>query len=163
MFTGALMTKSNEKDRGKLANSFKKNRRDNEAGYSLLEVLVALAIIASLTAVVAPRLSGHVDKSKTVSTKTQVKQLKASLGLLHMDLGRYPTAEEGLKLLVEPLGADGLWKGPYLNGEIPKDAWGNDFQYEPSTSDNPLKGPRVFSLGSDNKVGGEGLAADVNG
>jgi len=137
--------------------------RDKEAGYSLLEVLVALAIIASLTAVVAPRLSGHVDKSKTVSTKSQVKQLKASLGLLQMDLGRYPTEAEGLRLLVEPLGTSPLWKGPYLNGEIPLDAWGNPFGYESNPSDNILQGPRVFSLGSDNAVGGEGLAAEVDG
>lgn len=140
-----------------------KARNNSEAGYSLLEVLVALAIIASLTAVVAPRLTGHVDKSKTVSAKAQVKQLKSSLGMLQMDLGRFPTQEEGLRLLVEPMSTAATWQGPYLSGELPVDPWGNPYSYEPAPSDNPIQGPRVYSLGADNAPGGEGPNADIDG
>jgi general secretion pathway protein G len=128
-----------------------------------MEILIALAIIASLTVIVGPRLTGHVDRSKTVSTLSQAKQLKASLGMLQMDIGRYPTEEEGLSLLVQPGSLGSVWRGPYLDGEVPVDAWGEPFQYVPPPADNIYASPRVFSLGADRALGGDGLNADIEG
>ena len=136
-------------------------RRDD--GYSLMEILIALAIISALTVIVGPRLTGHVDRSKTVSTLSQAKQLKASLGMLQMDVGRYPTQDEGFRLLVEPMNAGPLWRGPYLDGTIPTDAWGQPFQYVPPPAENIYASPRVYSLGADNAPGGTGLNADIEG
>lgn len=141
-------------------NDCKKNR--NDSGYSLLEILIALSIIAALTAVVAPRLFGQVDRSKVVSTKAQAKQLKQTLQLLHLDIGRFPTPEEGLNLLQNQMGADDRWRGPYLDGELPVDAWGNAFLYSPP-SHSPDGALRVYSLGADAAPGGSGINADVYG
>ena len=132
-----------------------------EAGYSLLEILIALAIIATLTVIVGPRLTGHVDKSKIVATQSQVKQLRSSLGLMQMDIGRYPTKDEGLSMLVSPVGNVRLWSGPYIDGDVPLDAWGQPFIYEPPMSGSLLDGPSIVSLGADGEPGGEGLNADI--
>lgn len=134
-----------------------------EAGYSLLEILIALAIIGTLTALVAPRLLGHVDRSNEVSTKAQAKQLEAALTMMSMDIGRFPSPDEGLELLVSPGPDMANWKGPYLTGGLPVDAWGYPFQYAPPAPDNPYAPPRVYSLGADNAPGGDGPNADVDG
>lgn len=137
-----------------------KNRQDE--GYSLLEILVALSIIAALTALVAPRLFGQVDRSKVVTTRAQAKQLKQTLQLLQLDIGRFPTSDEGLALLQSPMGEDERWQGPYLDGDIPMDAWGNPFVYVPP-SQSPTGAPTVYSLGADNTPGGTGLDEDIYG
>ncbi len=143
--------------------SQKPEKPSREAGYSLMEILIALAIISTLTVIVGPRLTGHVDRSKTVATLSQAKQLKASLGMMQMDVGRYPTQEEGFRLLIEPMNAGPLWRGPYLDGGVPTDAWGQPFQYVPPPADNIYAAPRVYSLGADNAPGGTGLNADIEG
>ncbi|MEL6687295.1 MAG: type II secretion system major pseudopilin GspG [Pseudomonadota bacterium] len=137
--------------------------QDREAGFSLMEVLIALAIIASLAAIVGPRLTGHVDRSKVVSTQAQAKQIKASLGMMQMDIGRYPTEEEGLALLVQPGSLGSVWRGPYLDGTIPMDAWGRPFAYTPPAANDVYASPRVMSLGADGVPGGDGLNADIEG
>ncbi|MEM7728814.1 MAG: type II secretion system major pseudopilin GspG [Pseudomonadota bacterium] len=145
------------------ASTEREARPARDAGFSLMEILIALAIIASLTVIVGPRLTGHVDRSKTVSTLSQAKQIKASLGMLQMDIGRYPTQDEGLSLLVEPRGMGDMWRGPYLDGSVPVDAWGEPFQYVPPPADNIYAAPRVYSLGADRAEGGDGLNADIEG
>lgn len=138
-------------------------KNDREAGFSLMEVLIALAIIASLAAIVGPRLTGHVDRSKVVSTQSQAKQIKASLGMMQMDIGRYPTQEEGLNLLVQPGSLGSVWRGPYLDGNIPTDAWGRPFSYTPPASNDVYASPKVVSFGADGVPGGDGLNADIEG
>ena len=140
-----------------------KETADKESGFSLMEVLIALAIIASLAAIVGPRLTGHVDRSKVVSTQSQAKQIKASLGMMQMDIGRYPTQEEGLALLVQPGSLGGVWRGPYLDGNVPTDAWGNAFSYTPPASNDVYASPKVVSFGADGVPGGDGLNADIEG
>jgi general secretion pathway protein G len=137
--------------------------RRNEDGFSLMEVLIALAIIASLAAIVGPRLTGHVDRSKVVSTQAQAKQIKASLGMMQMDIGRYPTPDEGLALLTQRGSTGDVWRGPYMDGSIPTDAWGRPFEYQPPAADDVYASPRVFSLGADGAPGGDGLNADIEG
>ena len=129
-------------------------------GYSLLEILIVLAIIALIVALVGPRLIGQLDKSKVTAAHVQIKSLKAALGTLHLDIGRYPSQQEGLALLVKaPTESTAGWSGPYLSGDLPKDPWSRDYIYAPPEGDN--QEPKITTLGSDGKVGGTGNAADI--
>lgn len=129
-------------------------------GYSLLEVLIVLSIIALIVAIVGPRLLGQFDRSKVTAAKVQVKSLQTALDTLRLDIGRYPQDGEGLDLLVraDPKKVVG-WYGPYLSSGLPQDPWGNAYGYKASV--NPDGRPDVFSNGSDGKPGGTGLAADI--
>jgi len=136
-----------------------------EEGYSLLEILVVLAIIGTLMGLVAPRLLGNVDKSKIVAAKAQVRTLGLQVQSFQLDMGRFPTETEGLQVLVSaPADDTGNWLGPYLDDNvIPKDPWGFDFVYEPATigkNGNQLK-PKVTTLGADNAPGGSGSNQDI--
>lgn len=133
-----------------------------QRGFSLLEVLITLTIIAALMALVAPRLLGQVDRSKIITARVQAKELKQSLKILHLDIGRYPTKEEGLNLLMQPASNTSMWSGPYLDGDMPVDPWGNPFYYEPPTG-GIMDVPKVYSLGADNTPGGTGMDEDIFG
>lgn len=135
-----------------------------DAGYSLLEILVVLAIIGTLMALVAPRLLGNVDKSKVIAAKAQARTLKLALDSFRLDMGRYPDGTEGLSVLVTaPSEGEVNWFGPYLEGDVPPDPWGNPFIYQAPEQSDRSQSPKVLSLGSDNKVGGTGLNADISG
>lgn len=148
------------------------------AGYSLLEILVVLAIIALIVAVVGPRLFTQLDRSKTTTARLQIRSLEAALETMRLDIGRLPTTQEGLGLLVaaDPATVNG-WYGPYLSEALPQDPWGRPYVYEapaPSAgapaaaaADGALQGPaeetrpQVMSYGADGVAGGEGVNADV--
>ncbi|BDX00700.1 type II secretion system protein GspG [Maricaulis maris] len=132
-----------------------------QAGYSLMEVLIAVAIIATLAALVAPRLFGQLDSSKQAAALTQIRMVETALDTMRLDLGRYPSQDEGLLLLVAPSADVGAsWNGPYMDGGLPQDPWGTPYQYE-ATEDLSRRG-RVISLGADAATGGEGLNADID-
>jgi len=137
----------------------------NDQGYSLLEILVVLAIIGTLMTLVAPRLLGNVDKSKVVAAKAQARSLRLALDSYKLDIGRYPNAQEGLQALITaPQNNIDNWFGPYIDGtEIPKDAWGNSFVYVPpqTTQSGRPSSPQVTSMGADNQPGGAGYDADI--
>ena len=134
-------------------------RRDR-AGYSLLEILIVVAIIALLAALVGPRIMAQLDRSKVRTAEVQARALVSALHTMRLDIGRYPTEDEGLTLLVEnPSGAVTGWYGPYLDGGVPADPWGRPYVYE--TPATPEGNPAVISLGSDGQPGGTGLAQDV--
>jgi len=131
-------------------------------GFTLLEMLVVLVIIGLLAGLVGPRLFSKVDQSKVTTATTQAKMLRSAVESLRLDLGRYPTAEEGLGLLnkapAEPAQA-GRWRGPYLDGAVPDDPWGHAYQYAlPGADGQPFA---LYSLGSDGKPGGQADAADL--
>jgi general secretion pathway protein G len=131
-----------------------------KAGYSLLEILIVLAIIAMIAAFVGPRLFALLDHAKVTTARVQVRALETALQTMELDIGRYPTQGEGLDMLVkaDPKTITG-WQGPYLSGGLPKDPWGHAYVYEaPPNATDP---PKVHSLGSDGKPGGEGNAADI--
>lgn len=146
--------------------------RAARAGYSLLEILVVLAIIAMIAAVVGPRVFAQLDRSKTRTAELQIRALEAALETMRLDIGRAPTAEEGLTLLVrgDPSAAPG-WYGPYLDDAVPNDPWGRPYVYiTPEEAAAPGNGqvtsgearPRVISYGADGQPGGEGANADVS-
>ncbi|MBU1346975.1 MAG: type II secretion system major pseudopilin GspG [Alphaproteobacteria bacterium] len=153
-------------------------RLARRAGYSLLEILVVLAIIALIVAVVGPRLFTQLDRSKTTTARLQIRSLEAALETMRLDIGRLPTTQEGLTLLVaaDPSTVNG-WYGPYLSEKLPDDPWGRPYVYEAPTAstgaatgptaDGALQGPagetqpKVMSYGADGAPGGDGVNGDV--
>jgi general secretion pathway protein G len=136
-------------------------RRSAKAGYSLLEILIVLAIIALIAALVGPRLFAQLDHAKVTTARVQVKSLETALQTMELDIGRYPTESEGLALLVDAPDRKATpgWNGPYLSSGLPNDPWGRAYVYDaPTDRTHP---PRVHSLGGDGKAGGEGDAADI--
>ena len=136
-----------------------------EDGFTIMEVLVVLAIMVILMGVVGSQLTGNVDKAKIVAAKSQAKTLRLALDSYKFDVGRYPTQAEGLDVLVTPpADDDGTWYGPYLEGDVPKDPWKFDFIYEaPQTLETGRPTlPKVISLGADNAPGGKGNNADIS-
>lgn len=144
-------------------------RRRKPAGFSLLEILVVLAIIALIAAVVGPRLFAQLDRSKTTTARLQIRSLEAAVETMRLDIGRLPTEQEGLGLLMEADPATvGGWSGPYLDKALPSDPWARPYIYvAPSAEADgspgaPENRARVISYGADGQEGGEGANADVN-
>ena len=136
--------------------------RRKRAGFSLVEVLIVLAIIALVAALVGPRIFAQLDRSKVRAASVQISALRSALGTLRLEIGRYPTDDEGLELLVraDPQTVTG-WYGPYLDDGVPMDPWGRPYIYvAPAQPDGE---PQVLSLGADGEPGGEGLNADIGG
>lgn len=139
------------------------------AGYSLLEILVVLAIIALIASVVGPRLFAQLDRSKTTTARLQIRSLEAALETMRIDIGRLPTEQEGLALLMQadPQQVPG-WSGPYLDKALPSDPWARPYIYQPpaaaadGTPGAPEARARVISYGADGQEGGSGVNADVN-
>ena len=130
------------------------------AGFTLIELMVVLVILGLLAGLVGPRLFGKVDSSKVQAAQTQVKMLRGALQAYRLDVGRYPSTEEGLAALVRsPPEVTAYWSGPYLDDEVPPDPWRTPYQYH-YPADN-LQGFALFSLGADSATGGEGIDADV--
>jgi general secretion pathway protein G len=140
-----------------------RRRRRSERGYSLLEVLIVLSIIALIATFVGPRLFAQLDRSKATAARVQIQSVMAAVETMRLDIGRYPTQAEGLKLLVEPpTGGDGDtggWRGPYLDAAVPLDPWGAAYVYTAPVQ--PDERPDILSYGGDGKAGGAGVAADI--
>jgi len=130
-----------------------------EAGYSLLELLVVLAILALVIAIAAPRVIGYLSTSKVKVAEIQIQNIVTALDMYRMDNATYPTEQQGLKALVErPEGAQS-WNGPYLTrGDGIVDPWGRPYAYRTPGLHGEVD---VSSLGADGKEGGEGEARDI--
>jgi len=140
-----------------------KIRRPKEEGYSLLEILVVLAVISLLATLVAPRLFSHVDKSKVTTAKAQMKSLRLALDSYKLDVGHYPNQQQGLNILVTAPSDGSIWYGPYLDGEVPLDPWGKTYIYKPATRNTHGQElpPKISSFGADGELGGNGIDADI--
>ncbi len=129
-------------------------RRQN--GFTLIELMVVMVLLAILAAAIVPNVVGKSDKAKYTKAKTDIAMIESLLDQYYLDMGRYPTTEEGLRVLFfKPEDDDGSWKGPYSKKPIPNDPWGNPYVYEsPGThSQQPYE---VASYGKDGAEGGEG-------
>ena len=135
--------------------------RSNNAcnGFTLLELMVVLLILALLATIAAPRVTQYLSRAKTGTARIQVDALSAALDSFHLDVGRFPTQAEGLRALVEkPSDALG-WDGPYIKKrDSLMDPWRRPYRYRHPGHNSDYD---IFSLGSDGQEGGEGHAADV--
>lgn len=122
-----------------MKNSLKRTSRAAQKGFTLIEVIVVLVIIGLIVGLGATTLFRKGDTSKIDAAKIQIESFKNALQLYELDMGRYPTTDEGLNALVEkPTDADSAadWKGPYIkSGQIPKDPFKKDYKYELNESD----------------------------
>ncbi|ADX47918.1 type II secretion system protein GspG [Paracidovorax avenae] len=133
-------------------------QRKSSRGFTLIELLVVLAILTLLAGLVGPRVLGQLGGAKAKTAAVQIADLDKSLELFKLDVGRYPTTEEGLNALVTRPGSVNGWAGPYLKGGVPTDPWGHPYRY---ASPGPNGGIEILSLGADGAPGGEGEAADI--
>lgn len=134
-----------------------KKKRDQ--GFSLMELMVALVILALIVGLVAPQVMGYLGRAKSQTAGVQISNLKTALSQYLLDMGHYPTQAESLEALVKAPAGAATWRGPYIDDEtLPADPWGHPYRYELSVDSGK---PRVFSLGQDDVPGGEGDNADV--
>jgi general secretion pathway protein G len=127
-------------------------------GFTLLELLVVLAILGLLAAIVGPQVIKYLGSSRSETAAVQVKNVDAALKLLRLDAGRYPSAQEGLQALVTQPAGMADWHGPYLpNAAALTDPWGNPYRYAVPGKHGEVD---VYTLGSDNAEGGSGEAKD---
>jgi general secretion pathway protein G len=128
-------------------------------GFTLIELLVVLAILAMLAGLVGPRVMKQLSGSKTKTARLQLEDLSAAMDLYRLDVGYYPSTEEGLESLVRKPDDNKKWNGPYLKKtQVPKDPWGYDFQYTYPGEHGDFD---LYSLGADNTEGGDGENIDV--
>uniref|UniRef100_A0A7C4RTS0 Type II secretion system core protein G n=1 Tax=Desulfatirhabdium butyrativorans TaxID=340467 RepID=A0A7C4RTS0_9BACT len=136
----------------------RKRERCSENGFTLIELLVVIIILGLLSALVAPKFFGKVDKAKQKTAKTQIELFGSALDEFRLDVGRYPTTEEGLNALREKPGNVTNWEGPYLPKAIPLDPWGFPYQYKSPGEHGAYD---LYSYGADGAIGGEGNDKDI--
>ena len=135
-----------------------KRRVARHGGFTLVELLVVLAILGMLAALVGPQVLNQLGGAKSKSAAIQIRDFEQALELYKLDVGRFPGSNEGLNALVrQPSSAKG-WNGPYLKkDDVPMDPWGNPYQYRVSGSTIDIS-----SYGADGRQGGSGEDADVS-
>lgn len=131
-----------------------------DSGFTLLELLVVMVIIGLLTSYVGPRFFEQVGKSETKTARAQIDAFGKALDTYRLDVGHYPSTEQGLQALIDKPASEPKWGGPYLQKSVPPDPWGQPYQYK-SPGDNN-RDYDIVSLGKDGQRGGEGDAADVH-
>ena len=129
-----------------------------QSGFTLLELLVVIVIIGLLSGLVVPRYFNTMGKSKAKVAKAQMAALEKALEQYRLDVGRYPTVEQGLEALSAPPPGVARWQGPYLKGTVPMDPWDRGYIYRPAAS---LQDVEIVSLGADGKAGGSGEDRDI--
>lgn len=134
--------------------------RDEDEGYTLLELIVVLAILALIMGVAAPMVMKQFSKAKSDTAAIQVRALKSNMEFLYLDMGRYPSESEGLKALIERPQTASSWNGPYV-GEKSSiiDPWGRPYLYK--LAPDQAVPFMIYSLGADGKEGGDGDNKDV--
>lgn len=134
--------------------------RRRQSGFTLIEVMVVVIIIGILAAVVVPKVMDRPDQARITKAKQDIRAIESALNLYRLDNYRYPGTDAGLSALSEkPSGSEGNnWKqGGYLD-RLPKDPWGNDYQYIYPGQKGEFD---IYSLGADGQLGGEGVNADI--
>jgi general secretion pathway protein G len=136
-------------------------RSNPQSGFTLIEVMVVIAIIGIMATLIVPRIMSKPDEARVIAAKQDISTLVQALKLYRLDIGRYPTTEQGLKSLIEKPNSEPIpqnWKnGGYLD-RLPQDPWGYSYQYLSPGIHSEID---VFSFGADNKLGGTGFDADL--
>lgn len=142
-------------------NSKRRTIPNGEAGFTLLEMMIVLVIIAVIAGLVTVNVMGRPDEARATTTKSNITSINAALKMYRLDNGAYPTTEQGLKALIErPTAAPvpGSWaQGGYLSAP-PLDAWQKPYEYQSDGMSFTIR-----SFGRDGKPGGEGVDADIDG
>lgn len=126
---------------------------DPRAGFTLVEMLLVLVILATLAAIVVPKFVGRTEQAKITAAQTQISNFEVALDSFEVDNGFYPKGSDGLRdLFVEPSEATN-WRGPYMKQDVPNDPWGNAYVYECPGKYN-VNGYDLYSKGPDGRVGG---------
>ena len=134
--------------------------KTRRAGFSLTELLVVLVILGLLMGLVAQNYLGKADQARVTTAELQIENLHGALKSYRLDIGRYPTTEQGLAALMKaPTQVQDYWHGPYLDKELPSDPWNTPYRYRYPV-DN-LQGLALYSLGPDATEGGEDDNADI--
>ncbi len=129
------------------------------AGFTFIEMMVVVSIIGLLIVLVGPRFIRGQEKAETRAAAAQIANFGTALDTFRLDVGRYPTTQEGLGALLQRPGSTDRWDGPYLKTNVPNDPWGRPYFYR-----SPGEGGRpydLYSLGSDGAPGGDGPNRDV--
>lgn len=130
-----------------------------QSGFTLVELLVVLAIIALIATLAAPQVLRYLGAARTNAAKAQIRNIESALELYYVDNAKYPTSEEGLNALVAQPAGETRWNGPYLKGTTGlKDPWGRPYSYEVKAD---ASGVVIRSLGKDGKPDGTGEDQDV--
>lgn len=132
--------------------------RARSRGFTLLELLVVMVIIGLLAGYVAPKYFGQIGKSETKIARAQIDALEKALDQYRLDIGRYPSTEQGLAALQTRPAGEPKWNGPYLRKEVPLDPWGNPYTYR---SPGERADFEIVSFGNDRRPGGTGIDADI--
>ncbi len=132
--------------------------KTREQAFTLLELLVVMVIMGLLAAFVAPRYFAQVGKSQVKAAKAQIDAFDKALDQYRIDMGRYPTTEEGLNGLMSAPPSDPAWGGPYLKKAVPLDPWGRPYVYAQPGTHTEVD---IISYGKDGQPGGTGENADV--
>jgi general secretion pathway protein G len=134
------------------------SRLTGQGGFTLMELLVVLAILGLLMSLVGPRVLSQLGGAKTKTTAIQIQDLAQSLEMYKLDVGRFPSTEQGLNALVQkPVDVVG-WNGPYLKSNVPVDPWNRAYTYKYPGEHGEFD---IYSYGQDGSPGGEGEDADV--
>lgn len=130
----------------------------SERGFTLLELLVVMVIIGLLAAYVGPKYFSQVGKSEVKMAQAQIDSLEKALHQYRLDVGTYPTTEQGLNALLTAPANEPRWQGPYLSKRLPADPWSRPYQYKYPGAQNDFD---LFSFGKDGQPGGNGEDADI--
>lgn len=137
-----------------------RSNRARQRGMTLIEILVVLVLIGIVLGIVGGNFIGKGEKAKADAAKIEIGQISQTLDLYKLEVGRYPSSQEGLQALISAPAGVANWNGPYWKkGTVPKDPWGNEYKY---ASPGSKAAYEIVSLGADGKEGGEGPDKDIS-
>jgi len=134
-------------------------RNSQRRAFTIIELMVVITIIGILASLVAPKFMGKLETAKIKTTRAQLEMFSTSLDSFNLDVGRYPTESEGLKVLWTKTKDIRGYDGPYLPKAVDADAWGNPYIYKTTSDDHAFD---IISYGKDGKEGGDGKNADIS-